>query len=178
MGWRYAGFFQRDEGQSACLSCDITLDSYQPEPGETACRPCPAGTARYVGLLDAANPASCKCKPGWCASSRRLTIKCTMRQRYASCLRAGRCVGFFQAAATFVNATVRCALALVQSNSESLRGTFGAHALPCRRAANVLRALPGFSTATLSEQLPIHCRITIAIALCRRSSRSELRGSR
>jgi hypothetical protein len=63
-----AGFFQPQEGQFGCISCDSLGDFYGELQGQTVCQHCAANTQRYLGVLSAANKSSCQCKEGGCRS--------------------------------------------------------------------------------------------------------------
>jgi hypothetical protein len=65
-----SGYFQSDEGQFGCISCDNLGDFYQELEGQTSCRACPANMVRYPGGASAANRSSCQCKEGECPSLR------------------------------------------------------------------------------------------------------------
>ena len=59
------GYFQPDEGQSGCVSCDIILgDFYQELSAQSSCVACPANSKRFIGVLAAATKSSCRCKEG------------------------------------------------------------------------------------------------------------------
>ena len=59
------GYFQPDEGQFGCVSCDIILgDFYQEVSAQSSCTACPPNTKRFTGVLTAATKSSCQCKEG------------------------------------------------------------------------------------------------------------------
>ena len=59
------GYFQPDEGQFGCISCDIILgDFYQELSAQSSCVACPPSTKRFIGVLTAATKSSCQCKEG------------------------------------------------------------------------------------------------------------------
>jgi hypothetical protein len=68
------GYFQPDEGQFGCISCDIILgDFYQELSAQSSCVACPPSTKRFVGVLTAATKSSCQCKEGDVAVERALS---------------------------------------------------------------------------------------------------------
>ena len=58
------GYFQSEEGQFGCISCDSLGDFFQQSQGQTSCQACLTGAQRYIGVLDGANKSSCQCKAG------------------------------------------------------------------------------------------------------------------
>ena len=60
----FVGFFQPEQGQFGCISCDSLGDYYQDLQGLTFCQACAVSTQRYLGVLSAANKSSCQCKEG------------------------------------------------------------------------------------------------------------------
>jgi len=59
-----AGYFQPEQGQFGCLSCDSLGDFFQEAQARTSCQACAANTRRFVGVLSAMNRSSCQCKEG------------------------------------------------------------------------------------------------------------------
>ena len=61
----HAGYFQPEQGQFGCISCDLGLgDAFQELSGQSSCHACAAHTRRYIGVLGAANQSACRCKEG------------------------------------------------------------------------------------------------------------------
>jgi hypothetical protein len=60
------GFFQPEQGQFGCISCDRLGDFYQEQSGQTSCDPCAPNTQRFLKVLSAANRSACQCKSGAC----------------------------------------------------------------------------------------------------------------
>jgi len=59
------GYFQPDEGQFGCISCDIVRgDFYQELSAQSSCVACPPSTKRFTGVFTAATKSSCRCKEG------------------------------------------------------------------------------------------------------------------
>ena len=58
------GYFQPNQGQFGCISCDILGDFYQEVFAQSSCVACPPSTKRFIGVLTAATKSSCRCKEG------------------------------------------------------------------------------------------------------------------
>ena len=58
------GYFQPNQGQFGCISCDILGDFYQELSAQSSCVACPPSTKRFIGVLTAATKSSCQCKEG------------------------------------------------------------------------------------------------------------------
>ena len=64
MIFRFAGYFQSNNGSISCISCDDIGDFYQENPGMSRCEPCPPNTGRYIDVksIGGNNISSCQCK--------------------------------------------------------------------------------------------------------------------
>jgi hypothetical protein len=81
------GYFQSEEGQFGCISCDSLGDFFQQSQGQTSCQACPTGTQRYIGVLSARNRSSCQCKEG--ATLKRRGRRRRLNPQLRACVRAG-----------------------------------------------------------------------------------------
>ena len=76
------GYFQSEEEQFGCISCDALGDFYQDQPGQSSCLRCPKHTQRFVGVLSATNASSCQCREGaaplvtWSTCVRAYSARC------------------------------------------------------------------------------------------------------
>ncbi len=70
------GFFQPEQGQIGCISCDSLGDYFQELPGLTFCHQCPSSTQRYLGVLSGANRSACQCKEGAISATSPQSLVC------------------------------------------------------------------------------------------------------
>ena len=71
----FAGYFQPQEGQFGCVSCDLLGDAYQELVAQTFCNICAPNTKRYVGVLSASSRSTCQCKEGATSSASAYSMK-------------------------------------------------------------------------------------------------------
>ena len=87
--YAYAGHFQPEPRQFACIKCDSLGDVYQEQSGQASCSRCPQNTQRYLGVLSATNRSACQCKNGACCTAKpmkaprrvqRVVVLCPLRR--------------------------------------------------------------------------------------------------
>jgi hypothetical protein len=138
----FVGFFQPEQGQFGCISCDNLGDYYQDLPGLTFCQTCAKNTQRYVGVLSAANRSSCQCKGG--VQNSPWWLQAGLGYRGAAT--AGMlCAGYYSR-----NEEPGEVMPVVFPQRNALSQAFDCDVL-CRRAKSVLHA----PLAPLASRLPI-----------------------
>jgi hypothetical protein len=84
----HTGYFQSEEGQFGCISCNNLGNYFQELEGQTSCQVCPSNTQRFIGVLDGASRSSCQCKEGAivATSPRWLACACICARRFPRAL--------------------------------------------------------------------------------------------
>ena len=75
------GYFQPNQGQFGCISCDILGDFYQELSAQSSCVACPPNTRRFIGVLSAATKTSCQCKEGAISATSPRWLACALYLR-------------------------------------------------------------------------------------------------